>query len=240
MKQSGSQPIMAKSKIDLVPKLWAVMPVKNFDKAKERLSPFLTRDERKALFGAMVEDILETLAHSRGLAGILVVTCDPDAIKLAKRYGCETLIEEANAGHSAASSFGAEALAANHIAGMIQIPGDLPALTAADIEAALSAHGDAPSITIAPSRDEFGSNAVVCSPPNLLPFHFGDDSFSLHLDKARRLGVEPVILRRPGFALDIDTADDLRAFLDAPRQGRTLAYLNKSGIVKRLMTEAEG
>ena len=213
--------------------IWAVMPVKDIENAKQRLAPALTPEERRRLFQAMVEDVLNALASSRALVGIMMVTRDPEAIRLAERHGARVLIEEENRGHTAASTFGAATLAKEGAAGMIQLPGDLPAITSADIDAVLAAHGEAPAVTIAPSRDRRGSNAVACSPPDLLPLRFGDDSFFPHVARAKGLGVEPTIVHRAGIALDVDTPDDLRAFLADPSEGHTLSYLVESGITAR-------
>ncbi|MDH3663712.1 MAG: 2-phospho-L-lactate guanylyltransferase [Alphaproteobacteria bacterium] len=215
--------------------IWAVLPVKNIENAKQRLSPTLAPEERRALFQAMVEDVLSALAAGPGLAGIMMVTRDPEAIRLGERYGARVLIEEANLGHSEASTLAAQTLAAQGVAGMLQIPGDLPAVTADDVAAVLDAHGEAPAMTIAPSRDDRGSNALACSPPDLLPFRFGEDSFHPHCARARELGVEPTVVRRPGLGLDIDTPDDLKAFLAAPSDGRAHRYLLASGIAQRLL-----
>ena len=214
------------------------MPVKNFENAKQRLKDALSPVERQALFAAMVEDVLTALHGCDRLAGILVVTRDPEARRLALRYGARVLIESANAGHTEASSFGAHTLAAEGAVGMIQVPGDLPAITPEDITAVIDAHGVAPSVTIAPSRDDKGSNAVACSPPDLLPLRFGDDSFFPHCESARRLGVAPEIVRREGLGLDIDTPDDLGTFLGRPhlhpKASRTKRFLIESGIAARL------
>ena len=215
-------------------RLWAVIPVKNIENAKQRLAPALAPDERRRLFRAMVEDVLAVLSRCQNLAGVIMVTRDPEAVSLAEHYGARVLIEETNAGHTAASSLGAKTLAAEGAAGMIQIPGDLPAVTSDDVAAVLAAHGDAPAVTIGPSRDDLGSNAVACSPPDLLPLRFGDNSFFPHVGRARDLGIEPVIVRRDGIGLDIDTPDDLRTFLAAPVEGHTLDYLRVSGVAARL------
>lgn len=214
--------------------LWAVMPIKNIEDAKQRLAGFLSSTERQALFRAMIEDVLEALAMSATLAGILAVTRDPEAERLARSYGARVLIEERNEGHTAASRFGARTLAEEGASGMLQVPGDLPLLRADDIDALVRAHGEAPSVTIAPSRDKLGSNGVACSPPDLLPLRFGDDSFFPHLERARHLGVEPCIVERQGFALDVDTPCDLRAFLKSPNPGRTYRFLIESGIADRI------
>lgn len=219
--------------------LWAVLPVKNIADAKQRLAEVLSANERRTLFLAMVEDVLEVLSMVDRLAGILVVTRDPEARRLAERHGARVLIETANTGHTEASTFGARTLGSEGAVGMIQVPGDLPALTAADVDAVLDTHGKAPAVTIAPSRDERGSNAVACSPPDLLPLRFGEDSFFPHMAKAREIGVEPRVVRPSGLALDIDTADDLTAFLASPVEGRTLRFLFESGIAERLGSGGE-
>jgi 2-phospho-L-lactate guanylyltransferase len=215
-------------------RLWALLPVKDLADAKQRLAGVLSAPERQALFAAMLEDVLCTLAACRELAGIMLVTRDRQAQALAARYGARVLTEEHNRGHTAASSFGAATLARDGAAGMIQLPADIPLVTAADIGAVLQVHGAAPAVTIAPSRDELGSNAVACSPPDLLPLRFGDGSFFPHLERARALGIEPRIVDRPGLALDVDTPADLAAFLAKPSETSAYAYLTESGIAARL------
>ncbi|NIM27924.1 MAG: 2-phospho-L-lactate guanylyltransferase [Gammaproteobacteria bacterium] len=218
--------------------LWVVMPVKNLEDAKQRLAGVLSGGERRALFRAMLEDVLSALSLSTGLAGVVAVTRDDEAAALAARYGARVLEESANRGHTAASRFGAAVLADEGVAGMVQLPADVPLVTPEDIEALLQAHGPAPAVTLAPSRDQRGTNAVVCSPPDVLPLGFGDDSFFPHLARARSLGIEPPVVRRPGLALDIDTREDLLTFLATPSSTRTRDYLLASGIAERLRRSA--
>ena len=220
--------------------IWAVVPVKDLSGAKQRLTPLLSATERRALFAAMLEDVLCALAASPGLAGILMVARNALAHDLAGRYGARVLVEDENRGHTAASTLGARTLAQGGIAGMLQVPADLPLLTPADVAALLRAHGETPAVTLAPSRDGRGTNAVVCSPPDLLPLCFGDDSFRPHLERARSLGTEPQIVLRPGLGLDIDTPGDLAAFLAAPSETRAFVYLAGSGIADRLRFRLPG
>ncbi len=220
--------------------IWAVVPVKDLQGAKQRLAEVLSAKERQELFAAMLEDVLCALAASSGLTGILVVTRDPLGQLLAARYGARVLVEEENRGHTAASSLGARTLRQERIGAMVQVPADIPLLTPDDVEALLRVHGQAPAVTLSPSRDERGTNAVVCSPPDLLPLRFGDDSFSAHLRRARSLGIEPQIVRRPALALDLDTPADLAAFLATPSATRPWAYLTASGIAERLASRGPG
>jgi 2-phospho-L-lactate guanylyltransferase len=214
--------------------IWAVVPVKDLQGAKQRLAEVLCAKKRQELFAAMLEDVLCALAASSGLAGILVVTRDPLGQHLAARYGARVLLEEENRGHTAASSLGAGTLRQEGAGGMVQVPADLPLLAPGDVQALLRVHGQAPAVTLSPARDGRGTNAVVCSPPDLLPLRFGDDSFSAHMRRARSLGIEPKIVRRPALALDLDTPDDLFAFLATPSKTRARAYLSASGIAQRL------
>ena len=90
-------------------------------------------------------------------------------------------------------------------------------------------------MTLVPAHDRRGTNCVLCSPPGALPFAFGHDSFEPHCRAARARGIAPRIVPLPGLGLDIDTPDDLRAFLAGPGAGRTLDYLRESGIAERLL-----
>jgi 2-phospho-L-lactate guanylyltransferase len=211
-----------------------VVPVKDLATAKQRLAPVLEQAERTALYRAMLLDVLDALAGAEALAGILVVTRDPDARREAQRRGAQVLEEPSNRGHTQAAVLGVRHLAARGVTGMLQVPGDLPLLSSSDVDALAALHGDAPAVTIAPSRDRRGSNAVACSPADLLTLRFGDDSFHPHLERARALGLEPRVVEREGIALDVDTPEDLSALLACDARVRALEYLRESGIAARL------
>jgi 2-phospho-L-lactate guanylyltransferase len=213
--------------------IWAVLPVKAFEDAKQRLAPLLSPAQRRALAEIMLGEVLDALAAARGLAGILVVTCDPRAAEMAARTGARVTAEGARAGHTGAVAAGLRLLAREGCGGMLAVPGDIPAVTAAEIEAVLAAHRPGPAFTIAPARDDLGSNAVLCSPPDAVPLRFGDNSFLPHLDAARAAGIEPTIVRQvPGIATDIDSPADLAAFLRLPQavRTRTHAFLAAEGL----------
>jgi 2-phospho-L-lactate guanylyltransferase len=215
--------------------MWAVLPAKDMVDAKQRLAAVLSPAERRLLFRTMYEDVLAALAEASGLAGIAVVTRDPEAAAVARAYGTHLIEEPENRGQTAAIERAAEALAADGAAGMLTLPGDAPLITAREIEAVLTAHGTgAPAMTIVPAHDRLGSNCIAVSPPGLIPFSFGNDSFRPHLAAARKRGVEPRIVDLPGIGLDIDTPDDLRTLIDRGGRTRTHAYLDSIGIAARL------
>lgn len=211
--------------------VWAVLPVKEVTNAKQRLAGALAADLRRDLALTMAEDVLSALAAASGLRGIAVVTIDPAVERLARRYGARVLTDGARDGHTGAVRAAANVLALEGAGAMLQVPGDIPLITADEIAVLLSFRGDADAFIIAPSHDERGSNAVLCAPPQRVPLQFGDDSFLPHLDAAWRCGIEPRIVRLPGIGMDIDHPNDLTAFMRAPSATRTYAFLQEQGLV---------
>ena len=218
--------------------IWAIVPIKELDGAKQRLAPLLSPAQRRALIETMMGEVLDAVAHASGLAGIMVVTRDPVASRLASRLGARVVSDGARDGHTGSVTAGLGLLAREGRAGMIALPADIPAATAAEIDAVLAAHLAAPSFTISPAHDELGSNAVVCSPPDRVPLRFGDNSYFPHLEAARRQAITPTIVRQPGIAMDIDHPADIAAFLRLPQSAgtRTRAFLEEEG-VPRLLAE---
>ena len=217
--------------------VWAVVPVKEFEGAKQRLSSVLSPDERRLLATTMLEDVLDAVSAVRELAGLLVVTVDPAATSLATRYGARIVTEGAREGHTGAVTAAARLLVREGRAAIMTMPGDIPRATSAEIAATLAAHRAAPCFTIVPAHDDLGSNAIVCSPPDAVPLRFGEDSFYPHLDAARARGVDPLIVRQPGIGMDIDNPADLITFLKMapPVRTRTLAFLERAGAADRLL-----
>lgn len=185
--------------------MWAVVPVKEFAGAKQRLAPVLAAADRARLYAQMLDRLLDALAAARGIDGIMVVT---NEVQL-KRRDVRLVADLERAGQSAAVAQGARLLAAEGHKSMLTVPGDLPLATAAEIEQVVAGHD---RFTIVPSRDGKGTNALAVSPPDLIRFQFGDASFDPHCAAARVLGLEPRILRLPGLGLDIDTPDDLALY----------------------------
>jgi 2-phospho-L-lactate guanylyltransferase len=213
--------------------LWAVVPVKERVLAKERLSLMLRPETRQALALAMLEDVLAALTATPGIAGLLVVTVDPEAGRLATNYGARLIEVGARDGHTGAVTAAARLLAAERRAGMLTLPGDIPLVTSAEITTLLAAHPPAPSFTIVPSHDERGSNAIVCSPPDAVALRFGDNSFYPHLEAAEACGLRPTVLHLPGIALDIDNPEDVVSFMgiDAATRARAVLAADRAPLV---------
>ena len=210
--------------------IWALVPIKATQQAKQRLAGVLPAAARQRLALAMAADVLAALAATLGLAGIAVVTLDAAAATLARQHGARIIEDGAADGHTGAVEAGARMLAAAGADGVLTMPIDVPAATPAEIAAVLAAHGSAPAFTIVPAHDRLGSNAILASPPGRVKLRFGEDSFRPHLAAARHAGIEPRIVEARGIGLDIDHPIDLDAFLRLPPTTRTHALLAELGL----------
>ena len=212
--------------------IWAIVPIKSFSIAKQRLASALPPAARRHLAEAMAEDVLAALTASKELDGILVVTADADVARFAARFGARVSARNAEAGHTAAVTGAARDLAAEACTTMMTVPGDIPLLAPEDIAALVAAHGPAPAFTIAPSHDELGSNAILCSPPAAVPLRFGEDSFRPHLAAAAACGITPRVVHLPRVARDVDQPEDLEALLRMGPAGRTLEALSSTDLFR--------
>ena len=213
--------------------IWAIVPVKDTAIAKQRLAPALPPELRQALALAMLDDVLAALAETPRLARRILVTIDPEASRLAIRYGCECVTDGAEDGHTGAVAAAARRLAADGVGAMLTLPGDIPLVTSDEIGQLIAAHRPGPSFTIAPSHDEKGSNAILVSPPDAVPLRFGDDSFFPHLAGSEARGIVPTVVHLPGIALDIDNPADLAHFARLGSRTRAGLWLagNASAVV---------
>jgi 2-phospho-L-lactate guanylyltransferase len=211
--------------------IWAVVPIKETEQAKQRLAGLIAADLRRRLAIAMAEDVLAALAASSGLDGIAVVTLDPEAAAIARRYGARLLTEGARGGQSGAVNAAACLLHAEGRQGMLAVPGDIPLIQPEEVTGLIAAHDRTPDFVISPAHDSRGSNAVLCVPPNVVELQFGNDSFLPHLEAARRAGLEPKIVRFPGIELDIDNPSDLHIFAKVPSPTRARALLRDAGLI---------
>src|SRR3974390_1918962 len=142
--------------------IWAVIPVKEFDDPRDRLSDLLPPPQRRRLAETMLTDVLDAVAGCRLLAGVMIVTLDPHATALGEKIGARIVTEGARDGHTGSVNAGRRVLAREGRDGMITMPGDIPATRAGEIDAVLSAHLTAPSFTISPAHADLGSNGLFC------------------------------------------------------------------------------
>jgi 2-phospho-L-lactate guanylyltransferase len=201
-----------------------LIPVKNLANAKERLSALLSPAERRALAEAMLQDVLAALAVVSHHTRVGVVTSDPFAADLARRYQFEVIPDPANLGESDAISHATRHCIAQGADSTMVIPGDIPLVQADDIEQVLQAAPNEGSVLV-PGWDGRGSNAVLRRPADLFPLRFGNDSFPPHLRAAQATGRPCRVLQLPRIGLDVDNPTDLAQLLLAEGETRAQQLL---------------
>ena len=212
--------------------MWAVVPLKRFVDAKQRLAEVLSPAERKGLVAAMVHDVLSALAQASGLAGVLLVSREPEAAAIAAHYSAQLFAEPPGADLSEAVQAAGGYLMANDGAGATMIlPADMPLVRGTDIDQVLSQHQ---RLTLVPDAIGDGTNCIISTPPNLIRYQFDGHSFKPHVEAAYAIDTTPQIVRNENFALDIDTPLDLDELLDRSEPCQTRTYLETSGIASRL------
>lgn len=213
------------------------VPVKDLVEAKQRLVPFLSPGERRALAAAMLEDVLDALAAAR-VGETWVVTRDATVLALAGRRGVHCLTEPVNRGHTEAVAVAQREALARGVGRFLTVPGDVPCLTVAEVAALADALGGAPGVAFVPSRSGFGTNGALLAPPDAMPLKFGEPSFDNHLLTARARGWRPVVLRLPGLGLDVDAPDDLGVVLTTAGATRSAGLLRAWDVPARLAAYA--
>jgi 2-phospho-L-lactate guanylyltransferase len=200
-------------------KAWALVPAKAPGRAKMRLSPLLSSEERSALQRAMLADVLGALSRARRIAGVAVISPDPELAAIASRHGATFIAEDPAAGDLNTSiDTGAETLRRAGATLIAIIPADVPLVEPADIDRAIAQAERTGATVVVPDRHRDGTNALVFAADARPRFAYGPDSYRRHL--ATAAGRPAIPLPLASLALDIDTPDDLADLAAAVAQGR--------------------
>ena len=194
--------------------MWAVVPIRGLATAKTRLGPELDPATRRMLVEAMLRRTLTATRDARSLAGTVVVTKDPGVAGLAHDHHAVGLVERLPGLNEAIEAAGSVAIARGATA-MLVLPADLPAVSAAAIDALVAAAAGAPDpgadgglVALVTDRHGRGTNALLLSPPAVIAPAFGEDSRAAHRAAAASAGARFVEVGGP-LSLDVDTPADL-------------------------------
>ena len=212
----------------------AILPVKSFGAAKQRLAAALGAGSRQALAQAMFSDVMASLRRVPGLDSVVVVTADRVAESAALGERVRVLRDTLQAGQSAAAQIGIEYAQASGFDRVLLVPGDTPLLDPGEV-AALMRRGldEGIGALIVPDRHGEGTNALLLSPPDAIEPSFGPGSCERHLAAARAAGLACAVERVPTLALDVDTGQDLE-LLAATLEGRRGHAPSTRGALRQL------
>ena len=188
----------------------AVLPVKRFARAKQRLGASVGERQRLALAPAMVGDVLAALSTVAALDAVVVVSAEEPVAQAAAGLGFEVVPDPAEEGQSAAALLGVARAFELEAERVVLLPGDCPALDPGELTELL-ASGRLADVVIVPDRHGTGTNALVLTPPDVIAPSFGPGSFERHRALAAAAGASCRVERPSSLLLDIDTGEDLQA-----------------------------
>jgi len=202
-----------------------VVAVRGGPDAKSRLASRLTADQREALVAAMLADMLDVLAVCPSVDRVYVATPTPALARIAARAGAVVVLEHRSGDLNGAFERARRRIAASEPeATVMLLPGDLPRLDAAEVEACLAAAGDG-RLVLAPASADGGTGALVLRADAPLSLAFGVGSFDKHLAAAQDLDLSAEVVRAPGLGFDLDRPADIDALVAQPGGGRTVTLL---------------
>lgn len=222
----------------------AILPVKSFGAAKQRLGSLLGAGSRHALAQAMFQDVLASLRKVEAIERIVIVASEP-SVEFAADEQIIVIEDEVRDGQSPAALTGIRWATASGFERVLLVPGDTPLLSPPELDALLD---DAPEeVVIVPDRHGTGTNGLLLRPPTAIEPSFGPDSLQRHVAAADAAGVAHRIERVPSLVMDVDTSDDLAVVADAieashavaPRTRGALRQLDRAGARLKVSTGAE-
>jgi len=204
----------------------AIVPLKSIKKSKTRLSETKAVDRAK-LTEAMFTNVLVALRRARKISDITVVSHDKRAARIARRHGAKFLWEGRGHGLNRAVRLAIERMdhQAGAAAAMI-IHADLPLVKSRDIDTFLS-QSKGSQIAMAPCKNGTGTNALLLSPPNVIPPVFGEGSYRTHLALAKQTGLLWKVVQIRGIQFDIDEPRDLRRLVEYNGLDGRFSFLKK-------------
>ena len=194
-------------------RIYTVVPIKDPDAGKTRLSPILDARQRRELCLFLAKRTLEFCAEAFGAERTIVVTAARDVVQLAAEVEAQVVPEiDAEKSLNAAIKLGAARARECGADAMLVVPADLALLSVGELLAAAQAIPAAPGCLIVPDRRDSGTNLLGLAPLREDLFAFGDQSLARHAELAQRAGCEVRIHRSAALGLDLDLPEDYDAW----------------------------
>jgi 2-phospho-L-lactate guanylyltransferase len=207
-------------------KVFAIVPVKNFERGKSRLQSLLTVEDRIKLSELFLDLTLSTLTKTPVISEVIIVSSDIRAEEIVKKYDAIFLGEKKDQGVNAAVALADTYISECIVDASIVIPQDLPLLLPEDIEyICAEAQNHERCLVICPSIRFDGSNALLRRPPLLLKTSYEHDSYNIHIKKAKALNATVKVIPIKRIMIDIDTIEDIRKIIKFSSANKVVAFL---------------
>lgn len=182
-------------------RLAALVPVKAFDAAKQRLAGVLTDAQRVQLARSMAARVLEAVAAHHPH-----VVCDDPVVATWAAASGAGVIRDTHRGLNPAIDMAIDELAQRGFDHVLVVHGDLPRPTALTHLATTARPG---AIVVVPDRHLDGTNVLLMPIRSRVAAAYGPASFRRHLSAALGTGCPVSVVRDVDLGLDIDQPRDL-------------------------------
>jgi 2-phospho-L-lactate guanylyltransferase len=179
----------------------ALIPVKGFDSAKERLSSVLESSNRSDLAKRLASGVIKSCSEM-----MVWVVCEDDDVESWARDLGANVLRNPRKGLNEAVAFGFDSLRRKGIERVLITHGDLvhpeglPSLmTKAEI-------------VIVPDTKLDGTNVLVLPTSLNFAFSYGPHSYSKHLEFAEKTESSVLVVKDSKFGFDLDDPNDLHEF----------------------------
>ena len=207
-------------------KIVAIVPVKNFERGKSRLTSLLTVKERIKLSELFLDNTLNTLTKTPVISQSVIISSDKRAEEIVKKYDAIFLGEKKDKGVNAAVALADTHISEYAVDASIVIPQDLPLLLPEDIECiCTAAEKNERCLVICPSLRFDGSNALLRRPPLLLKTNYDNDSYNIHIKNAKASNASVMIIQIKRIMLDIDTIEDIIKLTEFSSTNKVVTFL---------------
>ena len=203
-------------------KTCAIIPVKQFSKAKTRLG--LSIENTGTLCKLLLEEVLGTISKSPLIEKIILVSKDDEAFQIGKRFDCIEIFDETESSVNNAISLADSWISNSSFTHSVIFPQDIPTMTSSDIEILLGFIKSTNSVVVVPSRQFNGTNALVRCPSGLMQTRYDMGSYTHQIEaaKTKTANISIALIRR--IMLDIDDESDLTFML---KQNNKPDFCNK-------------
>ncbi len=208
----------------------SLVPMRSPGIGKTRLAPSLGAAERAGLAKAMLADVAAAL-DAAPVDRIVVVAGGRAAAEVATSLGLDAVLDPPGS-RDLNDALAAAGASLGGVDRVLVAAADLPRLSPSDVAAVLDVDA---AVVVAPT-DDGGTGGLVRRPPDVVPTSYGPGSAARHVAAAQAHGLEVVTLRTPGFAVDVDTIDDLAALSGQPVGPATARWIATSDVDLRRVT----
>ena len=209
--------------------IWAVTPVKSFKRPKTRLGDVLSLEHRRVLVKHMLKSVLSSQKKSGLFKRLLVVTEDEDVITFANKLGIDGLLQKKPGLNQGVSEAALTAMESG-VKSLFIIHGDIPLISSSVIKSIIKKHKELikiykKGITISPDVEGEGTNCMICTPPDVIKFHYGPGSCLSHMETAHRNNLKIKLFHSKRLEFDIDRVSDLSNLVKKKGYTRVLNYI---------------